>query len=161
MSGKRADPIWRRMSPHAFGYDGLRWHARGFCHIDQKFKDFLLPRILGVGELGDPGPSENEDFLWRETFDIEIGPHSRLTKSQRAVVAKDYGMKKERAVLTVRFAMLFYVLKRLGLLGDANQRDPRTQHIVILNAAETARALKRVDFESYEEEQAFKNRGGA
>jgi hypothetical protein len=99
--------------------------------------------------------------LWQETFDIEIGPHPRLTPSQRTVVAKDYGMMKERAVLTVRYAMLFYVLKRLGLLGDASQQDPRTQHIVALNAAETARALKRADFEFDETEQAPKIRGSA
>lgn len=161
MSGKRADPMWRRMTPHAFGYDGLRWHARAYCHIDNKFKDFLLPRILGVRDMDAPGPGGDQDTLWQETFDIEIGPHPRLTPSQRAVVAKDYGMRKERAVLTVRYAMLFYVLKRLGLLGDASQQDPRTQHIVALNAAETARALKRADFEIEETEQAPKVRGSA
>ena len=47
MSRERADPLWRRMTPHAFGYDGFRWHVRAYCHIDHKFKDFLLPRILG------------------------------------------------------------------------------------------------------------------
>lgn len=161
MSGKRADPMWRRMTPHAFGYDGLRWHARAYCHIDNKFKDFLLPRILDVRNTDAPGPSGDQDTLWQETFDIEIGPHPRLTPSQRAVVAKDYGMTKERAVLTVRYAMLFYVLKRLGLLRDASQQDPRTQHIVALNAAETARALKRADFEIDETEQAPKVRGSA
>ncbi|MFG1346536.1 WYL domain-containing protein [Ancylobacter sp. VNQ12] len=161
MSGKRADPMWRRMTPHAFGYDGLRWHARAYCHIDNKFKDFLLPRVLGVRDMDAPGPGGDQDTLWQETFDIEIGPHPRLTPSQRAVVAKDYGMRKERAVLTVRYAMLFYVLKRLGLLGDASQQDPRTQHIVALNAAETARALKRADFEIEETEQAPKVRGSA
>jgi hypothetical protein len=31
----------------------------------------------------------------------------------------EYGMKKEKGLLRVRLAMLFYVLKRLGLLGDA------------------------------------------
>lgn len=147
MSGKRVNAMWRRMTPHAFGYDGLRWHARAYCHIDNKFKDFLLPRILGVRDLDNPGTGGDQDTLWQETFDIEIGPHPRLTPSQRAVVAKDYGMLKERVVLTVRYAMLFYVLKRLGLLGDASQQDPRTQHIVALNAEDTARALKRADFE--------------
>jgi predicted DNA-binding transcriptional regulator YafY len=34
------------LTPHAFGYDGFRWHTRAFCHTDRKFKDFLLPRIL-------------------------------------------------------------------------------------------------------------------
>jgi hypothetical protein len=161
MSGKRADPMWRRMTPHAFGYDGLRWHARAYCHIDNKFKDFLLPRILNVRDMNTPGPGGDQDRLWHETFDIEIGPHPRLTPSQRAVVAKDYGMTKQRAVLTVRYAMLFYVLKRLGLLGDASRQDPRTQHIVALNAAETTRALKRAEFELDETEKAPKVRGSA
>lgn len=147
MNRERADPMWRRMTPHAFGYDGFRWHARAYCHLDRKFKDFLLPRILEAGEMGAPGLGGDQDALWQETFDIEIGPHPRLTPSQRAVVAKDYGMINERVVLTVRYAMLFYVLKRLGLLGDASQSDPRSQHIVALNATETARALKRAEFE--------------
>lgn len=161
MSRRRTAPMWRRMTPHAFGYDGLRWHARAYCHIDNKFKDFLLPRILDARNMDVPGPGGDQDTLWQETFDIEIGPHPRLTPSQRAVVAKDYGMAKERTVLTVRYAMLFYVLKRLGLLGDASQQDPHTQHIVALNAVETARALKRANFEFDETEQAPKVRGSA
>lgn len=161
MNSKRADPVWRRMTPHAFGYDGFRWHARAYCHIDNKFKDFLLPRILGTRDMGVRGPGGEQDTLWNETFNIEIGPHPRLTTSQRAVVAKDYGMVKERAVLTVRYAMLFYVLKRLGLLGDASQQNPRTQHIVALNAQETECALKRAEFELGEAEQATKRNGSA
>lgn len=157
MNQERADPMWRRMTPHAFGYDGFRWHARAYCHLDNKFKDFLLPRILKVRDMNDPGLGGDQDALWQETFDIEIGPHPLMTASQRAVVAKDYGMTNERVVLTVRYAMLFYVLRRLGLLGDASQQNPRTQHIVALNAGETARALKRA--ESEEPAQAPKSMG--
>jgi hypothetical protein len=160
MNRERADPMWRRMTPHAFGYDGLRWHARAYCHVDNKFKDFLLTRILDLRQMGDPGPGRDHDALWQQTFDVEIGPHPRLTPSQRAVVAKDYGMTNERVVLTIRYAMLFYVLRRLGLLGDATQQDPRTQHIVALNAAETARALTRAEFELDDPEQSPKVSGG-
>ena len=159
MGSRRTDPIWRRMTPHAFGYDGFRWHVRAYCHIDEKYKDFLLPRILGVRHMAAPGPGGDQDALWKKTFDIEIGPHPGLTPSQRAVVAKDYGMTNERAVLSVRYAMLFYVLKRLGLLGDASQQNPRTQHIVALNAHETERALRRADFEFGEVEQTPKKVG--
>ncbi|MEY9772131.1 hypothetical protein ABIA14_004472 [Sinorhizobium fredii] len=161
MGSRRTDPMWRRMTPHAFGYDGFRWHVRGYCHIDEKFKDFLLPRILHVRNLEAPGPGGDQDTLWKKTFDIEIGPHPGLTPSQRAVVAKDYGMTNERVVLTVRYAMLFYVLKRLGLLGDASQQNPRTQHIVALNAHETERALRRADFEFGEVEKAPCDSGSA
>lgn len=146
MNKNRADPMWRRITPHAFGFDGLRWHVRAFCHIDSKFKDFLLPRILGIGDMASPGPGAEQDNLWQEIFEIEIGPHPGLTPSQRAVVAKDYGMTDESAVLRVRYAMLFYVLRRLGLLGKPSQLDPRSQHIVALNADETERALGQNEF---------------
>lgn len=146
MSKERPEPIWRRMTPHAFGYDGFRWHVRGYCHITDKFKDFLLPRILDVGELGEAGAPAEQDALWQERFRIEIGPHPDLTDSQKAVVAKDYGMAGGSAVLTVRYAMLFYVLKRLGLLGDATKLPARSQHIIVVNRDETASALEKAEF---------------
>ncbi len=146
MSRTRPDPVWRRISPHAFGYDGFRWHARAYCHLDHVFKDFLLPRILGVGAIGESGAPREQDELWQSRFDVVIGPHPDLTASQKAVVAKDYGLEKGRGVLTVRYAMMFYVLKRLGLLGDAAKDDARRQHIVVVNRAETEAALKKSGF---------------
>jgi hypothetical protein len=142
MNRERADPMWRRITPHAFGYDGFRWHARAYCHIDKKFKDFLLPRILRVRGVDGPGALADQDQQWNDTFDVEIGPHPDLTPSQQAVVAKDYGMKNGRAILKVRYAMLFYLLKRLGLLADATKQSPRTQHIVALNREATEAALQ-------------------
>lgn len=146
MNRDRPDPIWRRMTPHAFGYDGFRWHARAYCHVERKFKDFLLPRILEVGEKGEPGQSGEEDWLWNNYFDVIIGPHPELTEGQKKVVAKDYGLEIGTTVLSVRYAMLFYVLKRLGLLDDAAKRSSHTQHIVNVNRKETQAALERAEF---------------
>eukprot|EP00536_Pseudo-nitzschia_multiseries_P011936 jgi/Psemu1/289986/fgenesh1_pg.434_\ len=146
MSKDRPDPIWRRITPHAFGYDGFRWHVRAYCHVTDKFKDFLLPRILGVGEMGDGGGHSLQDALWQERFEVEIGPHPDLTASQKAVVAKDFGMEGGSAILTVRYAMLFYVLKRLALLGDAAKQPARSQHIVVVNWEETEVALEKAEF---------------
>lgn len=146
MSKDRPDPIWRRITPHAFGYDGFRWHVRAYCHVTDKFKDFLLPRVLGISDLGEPAAPAHQDILWQERFEVEIGPHPDLTKSQKAVVAKDFGMDNGTAVLTVRYAMLFYVLKRLGLLGDAAKLPARSQHIIVVNLAETEAALQKADF---------------
>ena len=145
MSKQRPDPIWRRIAPHAFGYDGFRWHARSYCHLTQKFKDFLMPRILDVRNKGNLGATGREDWLWNNYFDIIIGPHPGLADSQQKVVAKDYGLNEGQGVLSVRYAMLFYVLKRLGLLGDAEKEDPRKQHIVALNKREVQDALNQLD----------------
>jgi hypothetical protein len=146
MGKDRPEPIWRRVTPHAFGYDGFRWHARAWCHRTEKFKDFLIPRILGVGEIGDAGLDGSHDASWNERFGVVIGPHPDLAESQQAIVAKDYGMVCGSKTLDVRYAMLFYALKRLGLLEDAREKPARTQHIVLLNAEETAEALKKADW---------------
>jgi predicted DNA-binding transcriptional regulator YafY len=147
MNKLRPDPIWRRITPHAFGYDGFRWHARAYCHLEKKFKDFLLPRILEVRGKDKPGAAGGQDWLWNNYFDVIIGPHPDLTQSQKKVVAKDYGLDHGSGVLAVRYAMLFYVLKRLGLLGDAAKQNPRTQHIVALNRKETEAALKQAELQ--------------
>lgn len=146
MSENRPEPVRRRITPHAFGYDGFRWHTRAYCHLDDRFKDFLLPRVLDVGATGEPGPSGNKDDLWQNSFDVVICPHPALTPSQKSVVAKDYGMEHEQGILRVRFAMLFYVLKRLGLLDDASKEDPRRQHIIVANYDETQAALRKAGF---------------
>lgn len=145
MNSARPDPVWRRMSPHAFGYDGFRWHARAYCHIDAKFKDFILPRILETRDPGPIGRRGDDDQSWNERIEVEITPHPALTANQKKVVAKDYGMSGDKAVLQVRCSMLFYVLKRLGLLRDPEKEPPRAQHIVLVNKQPVMAALKRAD----------------
>jgi hypothetical protein len=143
MSPKRPDPVWRRITPHAFGFDGFRWHARSFCHLQETFKDFLLPRILEAGPFGKPGALGGSDTLWHDYYDIEIVAHPGLTESQKLVVGKDYGFVGGKGTVTVRYAMLFYVLKRLGLLGNPEKEDPRRQHIVALHPDDVQNALKK------------------
>ncbi|UEM04726.1 WYL domain-containing protein [Skermanella rosea] len=143
MNRARPEPVWRRITPHAFGYDGLRWHARAYCHLEDKFKDFLLPRALDARNPGEPGAPGSQDKLWNEYFKLEIAPHPGLTDGQKRVVAKDYGFKDGKGSVLIRYAMLFYVLKRLGLLSDPEKEDPRRQHIVALNKAEVLTALEQ------------------
>ncbi len=147
MNSRRPDPTWRRITPHAFGFDGFRWHSRAYCHLEERFKDFLLPRILEVRNEGEPGAGGEQDWLWNNYFDVIIGPHPELTESQKKVVAKDYGFEQGNGHMSVRYAMLFYVLKRLGLPGDASKLSARTQHIVTINRKETEAALEKAEFQ--------------
>ena len=146
MSGERREPVWRRITPHALAFDGFRWHTRAWCHLTERFKDFLLPRITQTREPGAAGMSASHDELWNEHFEIRIKPHPALGPEQMETVVRDYGMEDGTASISVRYAMLFYVLKRLGLLGDAEAQPPRSQHIVLANRTETDEALKRADF---------------
>lgn len=145
MNAARPDPGWRRVTPHAFGHDGLRWHMRGWCHDSQRFKDFLLSRILAFGATCPAAQTGREDRMWHRLYDLAIIPHPGLSPAQQRVVAQDYGMTAGRAVLPVRMAMLFYVLRRLGLLEDGRDKPPRLHHIVAEDPEATARALAEAD----------------
>ena len=132
----RPEPRWRWIAPHAIGFDGFRWHTRAFCLTDQRFKDFLLSRII---ESRATLPSEvgaEADADWNEQVTLEIGPHPELSDTQQKVIALDYGMRSGKAKIPVRKALLYYALKRLGLDTDPAARRAQDQQIVLLNAAE-------------------------
>lgn len=144
MNPNRPEPIWRRITPHALAFDGFRWHARAFCHIDGRFKDFLLPRMLQSRRLDEPGASGEDDRAWHDEAILQIIPHPQLTPSQQTVVAQDYGMTDNRLDLPVRLAMLFYTTRRLGLDRDPETVDPRRQHIVLQNFKAIEQTLQAI-----------------
>jgi predicted DNA-binding transcriptional regulator YafY len=115
MSATRPDAIWRRITPHAFGHDGLRWHTRAFCHIEKKFKDFIVSRCRGVRSEAEGGASPADDKHWHTLFQIILQPNPALTPSQQQTIALDYEMTGGRVVLPVRCALLYYFEKRLRL----------------------------------------------
>jgi hypothetical protein len=129
----RPDPSERVIEPHALAFDGFRWHARAYCCKDGVFKDFLLSRILSVGETAARVSDPAEDQAWREIVTLEIGPHPELSETQKRVFAMDYGMVDGVAQIPVRRALLYYALKRLGLDTDPGARRPQDQQIVLLN----------------------------
>jgi hypothetical protein len=71
---------------------------------------------------------------------LEIGPHPDLSPNQKRVIELDYGMHEGRVSITVRRALLYYALRRLGLDTDPAARAPQDQQIVLLNG-ESVREL--------------------
>lgn len=139
MSHSRPEPLWRRVSPHAFASDGLRWHARAYCHIDQKFKDFILSRCLDCRGLGEAGSVPGFDEHWNSLFQVVLIPNPALTLGRQEVVAQDFAMVDGRALVPVRRAMLYYFSKRLRL--DLASSDPRETPVVVSNRVEFDSAL--------------------
>lgn len=146
LSASRPKPTWRWITPHAFGYDGHRWHIRAFCHIDRKFKDFLLPRVLKTRAEGEPEASPADDYVWQEFTTVVLKPHPGLNEDQQKVVARDYGMRKNQLFVEIRLALLYYFLKRLNLDFSEEQRPAREQHIVLTNGDEVKEALDRAQY---------------
>lgn len=145
MNEKRPDPIWRNITPHALAFDGLRWHVRAYCHLETRFKDFILSRILELGPDIDPGKCVNEDVQWQTFFDVVLIPNPKLAKSQQETVARDYEMKEGELRIPVRCALLYYFNKRLRLDVAEKADDPKETPVVLKNRAEFQHALKQAD----------------
>jgi predicted DNA-binding transcriptional regulator YafY len=133
-SMSRPEPTARWIEPHALAFDGFRWHARAFCQKDGVFKDFLLSRIVSVGEQVEASSAADSDTDWHSEIALEIGPHPELSDAQRRAIEMDYGMVDGKAEIVVRKALLFYALKRLGLDTDPAARRPRDQQIVLVKS---------------------------
>ena len=148
LSPNRPKSIWRWITPHAFGYDGLRWHVRALCHIDRRFKDFLLSRILKARAEGEPEARPEDDYVWHEFTNVALTPHPGLTEEQQQVIGRDYGMKNGQVTVNVRLALLYYFLKRLGLDHLEEQREPREQHVVLVDPQAVGKSLARAQYNS-------------
>lgn len=140
MNPNRAEAIWRRITPHALGHDGLRWHTRAYCHLEKKFKDFIVSRCRGTRKDGEPGANASDDKHWQTIFEVVLKPNPALTASQQHTIAMDYQMTKGRAVLPIRCALLYYFEKRLRLDVEPGKDKPAEKPVVIENWKEFLRA---------------------
>lgn len=131
------EPQVRTLSPHAFGFDGFRWHVRAFCHLRQSFRDFVIARMLSIRPGIASTISSLDDRAWCTPVTLVIAPHPGLPPAQRKVVELDYGMQNGEARLDCRQTLLFYLLKHLGFEG-AQAVTPQAQQIILKNADEVA-----------------------
>lgn len=143
-SPENPDPLWRWISPHAFGFDGLRWHVRAFCHRNEGFKDFILGRCSAVGGTRDTATRATDDWQWQMFFEVVLEPNPDLTESQRRAVAADYGMNDAKIAVRVRYALLYYFNKRLRLDVAKRFDKPRERPVVVANRKEFKEALVKV-----------------
>lgn len=135
------EPSERVLSPHALAHDGFRWHVRAFCHLRQQFRDFVIARILRITGVEAGAVTPEEDAEWHTAVRLILAPHPGLAEGHRRVIELDYGMEGGEAVLECRQALLFYLLKHLGLESQGESR-PEAQQIVLKNADEVARYRK-------------------
>lgn len=138
----RDEPQERLISPHAFGYDGLRWHVRAFCHLRKGFRDFVLGRIMSPGTPAASEVDPTEDREWYSYVDLILMPDDSLSHKQREGVEIDYGMKNGKVTVPCRQAMLFYTLRTLNFEPNGTPRKGEKQ-IVIANLAEIKHLLPK------------------
>lgn len=134
----------RTISPHAFGWDGVRWHVRAYHHKKERFSDFVLTRIESIGETKPTSVRTEDDQDWHEFVDIRLGPSQELSEAQQDVIAHDYDMKDGEIVIPTRVALVFYLFQRLGLPGSGWEAPAPTRQLELLNREQLEPVLERV-----------------
>ena len=129
---------WRRVTPHAFGSDGTRWHVRAYCHRGNRFKDFILSRCFEVKGEDAAGAVAADDKQWNELFTVTLGANPLLSPSQKLAIEHDYNMTNGAVAITVRNALLYYFDKRMRLDVKPDPLNPKSSPLAVIN------------FESYE-----------
>jgi predicted DNA-binding transcriptional regulator YafY len=109
-SGSKA----REIIPHTIVDNGLRWHVRGYDRQTNCFRDFVITRISKVKVLDaavDEFEKEIEDNQWMRKMDLHLVPHPINVQYPQAIEL-DYGMKSGLLQITVRAALVGYLLRR-------------------------------------------------
>jgi predicted DNA-binding transcriptional regulator YafY len=132
----------RLISPHAFGTDGSRWHVRAYCHESNAFKDFVIGRIASVVMESDSDIDVDSDHKWFNFIEVVIGPNPTLSDAQKNIVAMDYGMTDFELKFKCRIALLYYLMKKLGIDRNGSERAGNEQQIVAINLDEIQTAMR-------------------
>jgi WYL domain len=114
----------RTVCPHALVKASGRYHVRAFDFSRKRFIDFSLSRVLSSSLIIDDAsvPSRLDDD-WHTTVDVEFVPHPRLSSTQRETTAREFGMDRRVKTVTVRRALLFYLLDEMRLLAAVKRLD--------------------------------------
>ena len=140
----RQEAVQREISPHALGYDGVRWHVRAYCHLRKNFRDFVLGRLLQVQAGGASAIKAQDDLEWSTLVELELVPHPDLSEAQRHGVEMDYAMQGGRVTIKCRQAMLFYTLRSLNFELSGMPRKGSVLQLCIANLHDIRHLLPRM-----------------
>lgn len=128
----------RILEPHSLVDTGLRWHVRAYSEDTGDFRDFVLSRFSQAHCLDTAAESSLEyDEDWVEMVTLELGPHSGLDAQKRASLLLDYGAEAEAIKITVRRALIGYVLQRLSVDTTQDRSlNPNAYQLMLLNRDE-------------------------
>lgn len=127
---------WRWIAPHAFGFDGFRWHARSWCERHEELRDFVLTRVLDVGDSRPSDADIDADRGWHTSVNFILEPNPRLEPGAKKAVELDFGMVKGRTMIETRVCLSFYLERHLGLDQDEEKTPPPRQRVVLANRDE-------------------------
>jgi hypothetical protein len=128
----------RLIEPHALIDTGLRWHLRAYNEETYDFRDFVLSRFESA-EMTDTAAesSPQYDDDWVEQVRLRLAPHPGLSEAQRQALMVDFQADGGVIEITVRRALVGYVLHRLSVDTTADHSlNPGSYQLIVTNRDE-------------------------
>lgn len=128
----------RTIEPHALLNNGLRWHLRAYNEDTFDFRDFVLSRFTSAEMLEtDAESNQMYDDDWVEYVTLQLTPHPNLDARKRNNLMLDYAAVGDVIELTVRRALIGYVLQRLSVDTTMDHSlNPNAYQLVVVNRDE-------------------------
>lgn len=133
-SMRKPEPHVRTLRPHAFVQAGPRWHVRGYCAETGVFADFNLARIVEVKSCPTRAlPGGEDDAAWNTRVDLRLVPHRDLSPPQKMLVRDEYLRGTTALVLSVRAALVKYVVRAYRAALDPAQESAPAHLLMVKN----------------------------
>ena len=103
----------------------------------------MLGRIASASTASESDVDANSDYKWFNYIDVIIGPNPKLNEAQKNIVVMDYGMTDFELKFKCRIALLYYLVKKLGIDRKESDRAGEEQQIVAINLDEINAAMRQ------------------
>ncbi|MCY7296232.1 helix-turn-helix transcriptional regulator [Alteromonas sp. a30] len=113
----------RIIHPKALVFAGRRWHVRAYDERNGEYRDFNLARMESLF------PTDTEQLLpadesWNNYVKLHLVAHPTLLKEQSELIRDELFEGATSRVVTVRDALVNYVLRELEVSTDADTQTP-------------------------------------
>jgi predicted DNA-binding transcriptional regulator YafY len=137
LSGKMV----RKICPHALANDGYRWHVRALSFDHRDFRDYVLARVLSVGELEPCEVDPADDLEWQTECDLKLTAHPSLNADERAAVEQGFRFEGRELTIRTRLALAFYFIRRNDLDFRETDVPPQRTQLWLVNLEEIRTAI--------------------
>lgn len=126
----------RTICPHAFGYDGNRWHVRAWSPDREEFRDFVLSRIRSIGAAEACIYDPSDDIEWHTPITLKLTAHPELDNAERMAIEHDYRFENAELNISMPIALAFYFVRRHNLDLRSQSIDPKRLQLFLANYEE-------------------------
>lgn len=113
--------------PHAFIYNGTRWHLRGFDRKKERFADFVISRLQSSRNIEADvfeHETQTQDDQWNRIVQLEIEPHPDFPTP--TALHSEFNMEEGILKKKVRASSVGYYLQKLYV--DCAKEVTRGEH---------------------------------